>query len=177
MALTAGPLEITIGTGVGAIVLTRAQQLADATLTINRPLLNLVNQSSTEPSEFIRTGLSGALAISVADWKLENIALAFGTTIVVDATVTTKRKVLLSDRGGCKAPRLKVVLKPYDCDAATTNKEEWITFPSAELITPDAFTVSFGLQTQRSFSIGIMALPDPVTGVRVIIGDETATPA
>lgn len=174
--LDAGPAEFTIGEGVGAIIITRDQQLADATLTINRPTLSLVNQASVEPSDMIRTGLSGGWAISISDWTLDKIALAFGTTVITDAVTATKKKVVLTDRGGCKAPRLKVVAKPYDCDLATTDKTRWITFPSAALITTDAFTTAFGLQTQRSFSIGIMAFPDPVTGARVIMGDETATP-
>lgn len=177
MAPIAGPIEVTIGTGT-PIIISRDKQFENATLTIQTPQFNLTTQASAQPSNVIKQGFGATLMLSIAETDdLALLALRFARPIIVDGTTSTKKKIEIKDDAGCQFPRNKVIIKPYDCLGPTADASRWITFPSAITATADDFSEVFGIATQRSYNFGIMAMPDPTTGVRVIIGDETATPA
>lgn len=175
MPASSGPaqIEITPVGGGSTTIITREDQLEDAMMSIERLNFEHRTQESGAPIDYRKTGINAGLAVSIADVeRFPLIGLAFGADVIVDGT---KRKIELSDDAGLEFAKFSLVVKPYAGALPTTDQNQWWTFLNAVAVSPDAFEMAFGLETQRQFNLRFMALPDPSTRVKVIIGDQTAS--
>lgn len=174
--LRSGPAEVTIDPLGTPVVLEKDDQLSDAKLSSNQDTFELKTQQSTKAIAYVVTGIEFMLMLSIADISLAQIALVFRGTIITDATVSTKKKVLITDNTGLKVVGKKIVLKPYIGDATDSNANNYVTFPNGQLKDPNGTELGFGNTTQQQLQVTFVSMPD-VSGVRVIFGDETAVAA
>lgn len=173
--LLKAPAQIIIDPAGLNIIISRDQQLGD--LAVN-PMLDtspLNSQASSQPMDYIQTGVSLAVDVSIADMdlKLQLFSIAYNTSVVVDGVTPTKKKVLISDLAGAKPQGRKVIIKPYAGLLVDTDANTWITMPNAKIVSLEGTNINYGLTTQQSMVFRFVSCPD-VNGVKAILGDETA---
>lgn len=156
---TAGA-EVDLGKTEGGVRVTFATEVADL----------LSDQFGTAPEDQVITGQGASIVVPLAEYTLENLAIAlhhdvlaigadkgFWGTLLTGTKLTTKANSLL--------------LKKYVSGVPSTNENDWLRFPVAA--PSGAIEVPFSKSDQRIIEVTFVAFPDSSDRLYVF-GDETA---
>lgn len=174
--IAASPLEITVVDFDGAndLIISPDDQLGEAQISATTQFFSKLTQASVFPCGRIRQGIELQTLIDLTSYDdMDLFALAFGASVITDATTISKKKIELRDDAGATPLTRQIIFKPVVAGVATTDANKWITFPAGQIIEQTA-QMNFGNNSQVSFPVTIYASPDPVTNIRAIRGDITA---
>lgn len=133
-----------------------------ATFTFTRSRLDIRNQSTAAPVNYISTGFDAGWTITlIHPEKFEYLKLALQGRIITNPLDPTDQRMDLDDDAGCEMPKLPLLMKPARCGGPSSDTKGWIYMPFACLANDQDFSISYGLEDQRMYTVSIKALPDP----------------
>ena len=155
-----------------SIVLDREDQLGDVIIAPSVGRFALEANDSEFPVGYIQTGVNITLDISVVDMsrKFDLLALAFGGSKVTNGGNT---KYVFTDRAGEGIGSFEIIIKPYVNNAATPDRNQWVTFHNAVVAEIPDTSLAYGLRTQQVIRYRFQAMRDPSTGNKVTVGNTT----
>lgn len=169
MALDLGPCRVYFGTDGSEADLGRTQGGVRVNFTQATADLKS-DQYGTEPEDQAITGHGAEITVPLADYSIENLAIALGKTV---KTLGLDKGI----KGGSVVGTLRsslaksLLIKKYVDGQISGDENDWIRFPKAA--PGGTFTVSFDGENQRIIETPFRAFPDD-NGVLYYIGSETA---
>jgi hypothetical protein len=162
---TAGA-EADIGATVGGVKFTSTMDVADL----------LSDQTGTSPDDQVITGMGAEIEIPFAYVDIESFAKVVpGATLYTQATPYKKLLQVVPPVGtSLRSTAKSLILKKIVGGVASTDKNDWYTFPIAACVTNIELT--FDASTQRRITARFRAFKNRTTGVLFIQGDSTTTP-
>lgn len=154
--------EVDLGKTQGGVRTTFAEDAADL----------MSDQFGTQPEDQVITGQSAEIVVPMADYDLDNFALALNQAVLtLGADSGIAGTVLVGTKRTTKAGSL--LLKKYVDGAISADTQNWIRFPVAAPM--GNVEVAFDGSTQRIIEATFKAFPDAANSNRLYyIGDETA---
>ena len=126
------------------------------------------DQWGTQPEDQVITGQGARVTVPLAEYTLDNLALALNMTVVGDALIEGERLVgtKLSDVAN------SLLLKEYKDGVVSEDSKNWIRFPVAAPVgNPE---IIFSRTDQRIIEIEFVCFPDS-DNILYYIGDESAS--
>ena len=164
--LDMGPCEVSFGTAGAEAVLGRTQGgVRVAFITDVGDLLS--DQWGTQPEDGMITGQGARITVPLAEYTIENLAIALNQSVVGGGLIGGERLV------GTKMSTMgaSLLLKKYVSGIVSTDEEDWMRFPEAA---PEGNPeIVFDGSTQRIIEIVFIAYPEKSSGDLYYIGDET----
>jgi hypothetical protein len=130
-------------------------------------------QQSESPADKSFTGLEVRLELSLSEIGLNFFRQATNPSRYTINADPTKRKLEYGDLTGLRVPKRKILLKPYEGFLPTEAKDDWFTILNGGIETEAS--LAFGKTTQSAYNMVIVGYPDPVTGMKIVRGDLSAT--
>ncbi len=188
MSVDAAPVEIKLfnadqvtgAKGSEIMTIGRAQQVDDASWSVNQTFLELFTQESALPNKRISQGQEFQATFSVSDiHDLELFALVTNQSVREDTVDNTKKLVLGLANSGATPPLTWVEIRPYEGNAVSTDENKLIGVPAAQFIA-ESVEIAQGLQTQNKYNVQIFGVPskatiDGQTGMAWFRGDQTVS--
>jgi len=165
--LTLGPCEVSFGTAGAEADLGRTEggvRVAFATDVADL----MSDQWASQPEDQVITGQGARVTVPLAEYTLDNLAIALNQTLVGGALIEGERLVgtKMSDQGQ------SLLLKAYVDGSVSTDEEDWMRFPVAAPVGSPEILFSRG--DQRIIEIEFICFPDG-TDILYYIGDESAS--
>lgn len=127
----------------------------------------------TEVNEYI-TGRTASVKVPLAETSLDRLQIALpGSTIVTDATVTTRKKLMGVNGVGVSLRTLAEELVLHPKNTVSTDRSQDFTLPVAS--PKGDFAFSYKHDEERIYNVEFTGYPNLTTGVLFVIGDPTAT--
>ncbi len=127
----------------------------------------LSDQWGTQPEDGMITGQGARITVPLAEYTLDNIALALNQTVYGGGLIGGER--IVGTKMSSKAKSL--LLKKYVNGIVSTDAEDWMRFPNAA---PEGNPeILFDGSTQRIVEIVFIAYPEATSEDLYYIGDET----
>lgn len=128
------------------------------------------DQSGKTPEGETITGTEVKITASLADITLENLAFITKSVVIEDGT---KKKVLVTPNTGTSLMdnAKKIVIKPYEDGAPTTDANKWITLYKAGIRA--AAELTYDEETQRVLAFEATGYAND-DGLVACFGDDTA---
>lgn len=128
---------------------------------------------NTEINEYV-VGRTVSVTVPLAETDLPRFqSLIPGSTLVTDATVTTKKKLVVPNAIGQSLLSIADELVCHPIALLTTDKTQDFTVPKAA--PKGEFTFAYRLNEERIYSVVFTGYPDLTTGTLFVMGDSTAT--
>lgn len=144
----------------------------EVTVSTTTYKINVDQFGQTELNEYV-LGRTAMVKVPMAETDLDKLLIAIpGSTLVTDATVVTKKKLLVkSDVGlALRSYADELVCAPI---AQTATANDKFTMPIAA--PKGEFKFAFKHDEERVYEVEFTGYPDLTTGVVYIIGDSSAT--
>lgn len=126
------------------------------------------DQWGTQPEDQMITGQGCRVTVPLAEYTLDNLAIALNQTVIGDALIEGDRLVgtKLSDMAN------SLLLKEYKNGVVSEDSENWIRFPIAAPVgNPE---ILFSRTDQRIIEVEFVCFPD-TSNILYYIGDESAS--
>lgn len=135
--------------------------------------INVDQFGESEVNEYI-TGRTASVKTPLAETSLDRFQIMFpGSTIVTDATVSTKKKLNGNAAQGVSLRSLADILTLHPKAIISTDKSQDFTLPVASPKGDISF--AYKHNEERVYNVEFMGYPDLTTGLLFVIGDKTAT--
>lgn len=172
----------TLQTADGNVVIKCSDQLNEATLTLTEIYQENKTQCSDAPINKTKVGLTAMFKVSISDDRMSLFGYATNAKQIQAATPNNTGEpelLIMGDQAGSTSgtttrPYITAVARPYDNGVPTTDVSKWIIFPTASV--EAQATLSFGLATQRSYEVDLVAFDGLDNGLKVLRGDTTLIP-
>lgn len=144
----------------------------EVTITTNKHEVT-VDQFGTSVVNNYITGRQIMVKVPLAETDLNKLlAVIPGATLVTDATVNTKKKLVIPHGAGISLADIAGELILHPTALADSDKSEDVVAP---LASPGGdMTFSFVVDAERVYNVEFAVYPDETTGAMLILGDETA---
>jgi len=154
--------EVDLGKTQGGVRVTFAEDAADL----------MSDQFGTQPEDQVITGQSCEVVVPMADYDLDNLAIALNQSeLALGADSGIAGSVLVGTKRSSLAQSL--LLKKYVDGVISSDTQNWMRFPVAAPI--GNVEVPFDGSTQRVIETTFKCFPDSTASNRLYyIGDETA---
>ena len=149
-------------------------------VTANLETTEIEVDQQLDPVDEIITKRTVTIDVPLAEFTLENLALAFpGSTLVTDATTAKKKKLVLGSTAGASMLTYAGELRVHPLSHADSDKSRDFLFPCAAPL-GDSLELSYEKTALKVVNVKFKAYPSQAQatlGQTVIIGDPTATPS
>jgi len=165
--LDLGPCRVSFGTAGAEAALGCTEGGVRVAFTTDVSDL-MCDQWGTQPYDQMITGQGARVTVPLAEYTLENLALALNQELIADALIEGERLV------GTKMTTLgqSLLLEKYVDGIVSTDPTDWMRFPIAAPVgSPE---ILFSRSDQRVIEIEFVAFPD-ASEILYYIGDETAS--
>lgn len=167
---------------VNATTTTAASQNITSSITTGSPTVTTAASFATVFIGYLVTGTgipAGTTVIAKASntsLTLSNNATATNASAALTFAPATPSLLRFSDlagvtQGDTSSPYRTVVLRPLEGTTPTTNQGRWLVFPTASL--EGDMQMTFGIGTQFSYKLKIMAYDGAGYGYRALRGDTS----
>jgi len=170
MALELGPCQVLFGTAGSETDLGKTQ--GGVTVSFNTSVADLLSdQFGTAPEDQAITGQGATVTVPLAEYSVENLAIALNQTALDYGGDKGIKGSLLTGTFLKSAKAQSLLIKKYVNGVPSTDEDDWIRFPSAA--PTGTFDIPYDAATQRVIEVTFTAYPDS-NDVLYYIGDETA---
>lgn len=126
------------------------------------------DQWGSQPEDQVITGQGCRVTVPLAEYTIENLAIALNQTVIGTGLIEGDR--LVGTKMSAKAQSL--LLKEYKNGVVSENEDNWMRFPVAAPVgSPE---ILFSKSDQRIIEIEFICFPD-VSDILYYIGDEEAS--
>jgi hypothetical protein len=169
MALDLGPCQVLFGTAGSEADIGKTQ--GGVKVAFSEDVVDLMSdQYGSQPEDQAITGHTATIVTALADYSVENLAIALNQTVKqINTKLGFKGSSLVGTKLSTKGKSL--LLKKYVDGIVSTDENNWIRFPVAA--PTGAFELMFDGATQRVIEVTFQAFPDG-SDVLYFIGDEDA---
>lgn len=169
MSLDLGPCQMYFGTKDSEVSIGKTQGGVRATFSEDEADL-LSDQYGTQPEDQVVTGQAVNVVVPMADFTLDNLAIALNQTVkTYDGKDGIAGASLVGTKRSTEAESL--LLKKFVNGVISTNTEDWIRFPKAA--PKGNIEIVYDGAGQRIFEVTFQGYPDDADNL-YYLGDETA---
>jgi hypothetical protein len=145
-------------------------QLEALELEVTQTYSERRSQCSSEPIEYRKSGMAATLTISLGEGQFDPrlLELIYQTAVEEDPTDPNFVVIRAKDDAGLILPHRQVKVIPYQGDTVDENTSQVIIMPWA-CVMSESFSITYGVDEQRSLSLSWHADPHPDSGERLII--------
>lgn len=161
----------------GTVIITCGDQLNGVDISLKEMLEATMKQCSMAPAFKTKLGAEGTATISLSSRKQNLFKVALNAKEFVGIGANTgKTSYSVGDNSGTRTgstarPFKTIIFRPYEEGKPSTDIDDWIIFPAADL-EGDA-TIAFKIGEDRSYTITATAYDPNQNNYRVIIGDPS----
>lgn len=149
-------------------------QLEALELEITQTYSERRSQCSSEPIEYRKSGMGATLTISLGEGQFDPrlLELIYQSSREEDPADPNFLVIKGRDDAGLILPHRQIKVIPYQGEVADENTSQTIIMPWA-CVMAESFSITYGVDEQRSLTMSWHADPHPDSGERIIIRQPT----
>ena len=138
-----------------------SDQVNPLVITATAAYTQLNNQCASTPQGYRHAGKQLNILVSIGDFTNGDwLALCSDSVKLTDINDPAQFLINVRHDTGRFVSSVKGIVIPYDGPSPTSDRRQWITANNLLLMNEQQTTMTFGVNDQRDFSVGFMALPD-----------------
>ena len=147
-----------------------SDQLEPLELEVTQTYSERRSQCSSEPIEYRKSGMTAKLTVSLGEGQFDPrlLELIYQTEVEEDPTDSNYVILRARDDAGLILPHRQVKIVPYQGEVADETSSQVIILPWA-CVMSESFSITYGVDEQRSLSLSWHSDPHPDSGERLII--------